>query len=144
MRSIRLALFGSEERSKVLPIPAPISWDRVQELAKHNEISFEAHTVSHLAMSRLSDSECTREMEYSSRRIESMTGRRVRHFCYPYGGHQEIGTTAPQTVRRFFRSATTTNRGRCSNRADLALLPRVLIDGEDSTEIAAFKVTSAR
>jgi peptidoglycan/xylan/chitin deacetylase (PgdA/CDA1 family) len=144
MRTIRMALFGSEARPKTLPIPEPISWERVKALAKYDELSFEAHTVNHLAMSRLSEQDCIREMEGSRNRIEEVTGRPVRHFCYPYGGRGEVGASAPAIVGKLFRSGTTTNRGRCYRRSDLTLLPRVLIDGQDSPAVGAFKVAAAR
>jgi peptidoglycan/xylan/chitin deacetylase (PgdA/CDA1 family) len=144
LRRIRYLFLGSQERPTDLPVPNPISWERVRELAERAEISFQAHTVNHLAVSRLSESQLVREMEESRRRIEDITGRRVQHFCYPYGSPNEVGTQAPNVARKLFRSATTTTRGRCSKGTDLALLPRVPIDSADSEEIVAFKVGSAR
>ncbi len=140
MCEIRLSLSGSKQRPSGLRLPAPISWNRVQQLAMRPELSFEAHTVNHLAVSRITEQKLVRELEDSRRRIEEITGRRVEHFCYPYGSPDEVGEFAPSVVRRLFQSGTTTSRGRCKPGSDLALLPRVPIDGGDSREVASLKV----
>jgi peptidoglycan/xylan/chitin deacetylase (PgdA/CDA1 family) len=117
---------------------------RVRELAAREELSFEAHSISHLAVSRLPEERLQKEMEGSRARVEELTGRRVNHFCYPYGSPNEVGTVAPSLVRKLFHSGTTTSRGRCSAGVDLALLPRVPLDEGDSEEVAALKVGTAR
>jgi peptidoglycan/xylan/chitin deacetylase (PgdA/CDA1 family) len=144
LRQIRRSLFGSEKRPAGLSTPDPIPWGRVRELAGRNELSFQAHSVNHLAVSRLSEERLMKELQESRLRIEEYTGRPVEHFCYPYGSPREVGTFAPEVVRKVFRSATTTTRGRCSPKVDLALLPRVPIDAADSEEVVTLKVASAR
>ena len=144
LRRIRLSLFGSENRPAGLSIPGPISWDRVRELAANEEVSFQAHSISHLAVSRLTEETLKNELEGSRARIWELTRRPVDHFCYPYGSPGEIGTAAPNVVRKLFRSATTTTRGRCHEGVDLALLPRVPIDDMDSEEVMELKVGTAR
>lgn len=144
LRHLRRSLLGVETRPEGLDVPLPIPWERVRQLARHDELSFEAHTVSHLALSRLTDDHLIAEMEDSRARIQEVTGRPVRHFCYPYGRPNEVGRVAPTHARSRFRSATTTDRGRCASGVDLALLPRVALDIADSEKVVAFKVGSAR
>jgi peptidoglycan/xylan/chitin deacetylase (PgdA/CDA1 family) len=144
LRRLRSCLFGVESRPEGLDTPPPIPWERVRQLARHEELSFEAHGVNHLALSRLADNDLIAEMEDSRARIQGVTGRPVRHFCYPYGSPNEVGRIAPTHARSRFRSATTTTRGRCAGGVDLALLPRVPLDIADSEEVVAFKVGSAR
>ena len=144
LRELRRGLLGTESRPEGLDVPAPIPWERVRQLARHDQLSFEAHGVSHLALARLTDDDLIAEMEDSRARIQEMTGRPVRHFCYPYGSLNEVGTVAPAHARSRFRSATTTARGRCASGVDLALLPRVPLDIADSEEVVAFKVGAAR
>ncbi len=144
LRRIRFSLFASESRPAGLSIPEPIPWDRVRELAAHSEVSFQAHSINHLAVSRLSEERLKKELEGSRARIRELTGQSVDHFCYPYGSPGEVGTVAPNVVRKLFRSATTTSRGRCYQGVDLALLPRVPLDEGDSVEVVALKVGSAR
>lgn len=144
LRRLRLRLHGSEERPAWLETTPPIPWQRVRELARNDALSFEAHTVNHLALSRLDDDAIASEMDACCRRIEEFTGRRVEHFCYPFGGMPEIGDAAPRVARRRFKSATTLVRGRCRAGADLALLPRVPLYEGDSAAIVALKLATAR
>ncbi len=144
LRRIRLSLFGSEQRPSGLSLPRPIPWERVRQLAVRPELFFECHTVNHLAVSRLTETGLRAELETSRARIQEITNRPVQHFCYPYGSPNEVGRSAPETVRKLFRSGTTTSRGRCAAGVDMALLPRVPIDGADSEEVAALKVSTAR
>jgi peptidoglycan/xylan/chitin deacetylase (PgdA/CDA1 family) len=144
LRRIRRSLFADDERPLGLSFPEPIGWDRVRQLAKRSEVSFEAHTINHLAVSRITEEKLISEMQGSRSRIEEITGRPVNHFCYPYGSPNEIGPAAPKKVRELFRSGTTTSRGRCSAGVDLALLPRVPLDELDSEEVVELKVSTAR
>ncbi len=144
LRELRRLLHGSEERPAWLETTAPIGWERVRELARHDALSFDAHTVNHLALARLDDDAIGAEMERSRERIEAFTGRRVEHFCYPYGGRDEISAAACEQARRRFRSSVTLLRGRCAAGADRAFLPRVPLYEGDSRSIAALKVATAR
>ena len=144
LRSIRYALLGSEERPADLPTSQPIPWKRVRELVACEELSFEAHSVNHLALSRLTAEAVREEMMQSRARIEEVTGRQVHHFCYPYGGLGEIGPLAPRIACSLFRSATTMLRGRCHKDADPAMLPRIPLYEPDSEQKVALKVSFAR
>jgi peptidoglycan/xylan/chitin deacetylase (PgdA/CDA1 family) len=144
LRRVRYAVLGSEERPANLPTSEPISWKRVRELATREELSFEVHSVNHLALSRLTEEAVREEMLQSRARVEQVTGRQVQHFCYPYGGLSEIGPLAPRIAHALFRSATTMLRGRCHKDADPAMLPRIPLYEQDSEERVALKVSLAR
>lgn len=144
LRELRQRIHGSEERPDWLKTTEPISWERVRTLSRNDALSFEAHTVNHLALSRLGDEAIASEMERCCSRIEEMTGRRVEHFCYPFGGLEEIGLAAQRQARRRFRSATTMQRGRCNRESDLVMLPRVPLYEGDSRQMVALKVAAAR
>jgi peptidoglycan/xylan/chitin deacetylase (PgdA/CDA1 family) len=144
LRELRRTLHGDEERPAWLETTEPISWERVRTLSRDAALSFEAHTVNHLALSRLDDEGIRAEMERCCNRIEEVTGRSVEHFCYPFGGLEEIGEAAQRQARRRFRSATTMRRGRCNGDSDLAMLPRVPLYEGDSRQMIALKVAAAR
>jgi len=144
LRHIRAMLFESEERPPGLRTPKPISWHRVRELSGREDLSFESHSVNHLALSRLTEEAVRMEMERSRSRIEEMTGRKVAHFCYPYGGPGEIGAVAPRMAQRLFSSAVTLVRGRCGRNPNLAFLPRIALYEQDSEPVVALKVGLAR
>jgi len=144
LRQLRLILHGSAERPDWLTTTEPIAWERVRELSTHDALSFEAHSVNHLSLARLDEEAIISEMERCASRIEEMTGRRVEHFCYPFGGLEEIGEAARRQARRRFRSATTMLRGRCKHDADPMMLPRVPLYAGDSGPLVALKVAAAR
>jgi peptidoglycan/xylan/chitin deacetylase (PgdA/CDA1 family) len=144
LRRIRYALLGSAERPAGLPIAEPIPWKRVRELATREALSFEAHSVNHLALSCLTEEAIHEEMVRSRARIEQVTGRNVQHFCYPYGDRSAIGALAPRITRALFRSASTMLRGRCHKDVDLAMLPRIPLYEGDSEQRVALKMSIAR
>jgi peptidoglycan/xylan/chitin deacetylase (PgdA/CDA1 family) len=136
--SVRMALTGTNEALPDLEIPPTITWPRVVELAERAELSFEAHSVTHLPLGRLPRAEVVWEMEQSRARIEEVTGRRVRHFCYPFGSDPEVGTEPPDVARDRFDSAVTTARGRCRPGDDPARLPRIpMLQHEDGDLVVA-------
>ncbi len=46
----------------------------------------------------------------SKHKLEQLIGRRVNHFCYPYGSYNQ--TTIEQVMAAGFRTAATTHGGR--------------------------------
>ena len=103
-----------------------------EEITDNGIGTIEAHTVSHLALSQLTTNEFQMEMKQSSRRIEEETGRRPRHFAYPFGDPQAadqrefdlLGTTPLLT-------ATTTREGMLwpGHASRLTSLPRLTLNG---------------
>lgn len=144
LSGLRASVRTTPDVDEKLALFAPLSWSRVRELARHDELSFEAHSVTHLAMSQLNPAQIQSEMTNSQQRIEEATGRSVRHFCYPYGGVQHIGAIAASIARKIFRSATTMARGRCTAGADLALLPRIPLYQSDTARTVTAKLALTR
>jgi peptidoglycan/xylan/chitin deacetylase (PgdA/CDA1 family) len=144
MEELRHSVFGSDAQPPYFGTPLAITWARVRELATRAEISFQAHSVSHLALSRLPEERVREEMVLSRARIEEETGRNVEHFCYPYGGRDDIGPLTPSIARSFFRSATTMLRGRCHKEVDPVMLPRIPLYETDSVDALALKISCTR
>lgn len=73
-----------------------LSESEARELAKQPGIEIGAHTVSHPVLSSLPRAEQQREIELSKSRLESLVGRPVTSFAYPYGKrfHYSNATTA--------------------------------------------------
>jgi peptidoglycan/xylan/chitin deacetylase (PgdA/CDA1 family) len=133
---------GGHATREALAAPAPITWAEVAALARDPFVAFESHGVSHAALSGLAPEQLDRELAASQRAIAERTGRACRHFCYPYGGRQSIGPTAPAAVARYYRSATTMSRGRLGRHA-LTLLPRVPVYPHDDADLVRLKVLTA-
>jgi peptidoglycan/xylan/chitin deacetylase (PgdA/CDA1 family) len=137
-------LFGDQGCPTNLEIPDPISWERVRELSRHEQITFGAHSVSHPFFCNLSPERIRGEMEESRRRVEEATGRQVDHFCYPYGDLRAIGPQAPDIAGKLFRSSATVVRGRCSQGVDRSLLPRITLFEHYTTSMVSWKVVTTR
>jgi len=137
-------LFPSWKVKPDLGIPAPISAKRIAELARQEEISFQAHSVSHPYLAILPEVQILQEMEKSRNDVEAMTDRPVQHFCYPYGTLESIGSRAPELARRLFASAATSVRARCRPGADRALLPRITMHEHYTPGMTSLKVKATR
>jgi len=60
-----------------------MDWDMVRRLAACPLVEIGAHALSHPALATLDDAAASHEMAASRERLESETGRPVRHFAYP-------------------------------------------------------------
>lgn len=65
-----------------------MGWDELRERASMG-VEIGSHTVSHPHLTRLEDSELTRELASSKERLEDELGRPCRFLAYPYGEHDE-------------------------------------------------------
>jgi len=129
---------GWLSRDDIVP-PPPIAWEEVAALSRRPEIRFESHGVTHTAVSALSPDQLDAELRDSARRITLHTNRPCRHFCYPFGSLESIGSTAPRAVARHYDSAVTMSRGRLHHRS-LFLLPRIPLYTEDTRAVARLKI----
>ena len=127
-----------------LTLPAPVAWEDVRALARREELSFEAHSHSHLAMSALPEHRIREEMEVSKRRVEEESGRPARFFCYPFGSDGDVGPLAPRVARDLFDGAVTLERGRLRSGSDLYRIPRVALHEEDTVGLMLTKIGLAR
>ena len=114
----------------IIKQPKAISWDFMSIKSKNNLFSFESHGVTHNPVVSLSTEELESEISDSKNRIFDVTNKEVDHFCYPFGKYESIGSNAPKIINRFFKSATTMNRGRINN-SDTNYLNRIPIYDKD-------------
>ena len=106
-----------------------LRWDEVREAAA-NGMEFGAHTKTHPILSMVEgDRELRDEIAGSKRRIEEELGRAVDHFCYPNGSLEDFSAAAVDVVRTAgFRTATTTERGFVTAKADALRLRRIGVE----------------
>ena len=62
-----------------------LSWEQIIELAADPLCTIAAHTVSHVALTALSDEEIRKELFDGKKKIEDRIKQPVKHFSYPYG-----------------------------------------------------------
>ncbi len=117
----------------------PITWDEIEKLSKNPIISFQSHSVTHTAVSSLSENEIEDEMIKSKEIIEQHTGLKVHSFCYPYGAEKSIGVHAPKIAAKHYNSAVTLMRGRLKKNNPY-YLPRIDFYNGDSPGFVRLKV----
>ena len=120
-------------------MPKAISWNEIRNISKNQLSSFQSHSVSHTAVSALSEEEIKIEMIESKNAIEECTGKKVNSFCYPYGAAKSINSPAVEIASKYFDSATTLIRGRLK-KSDLYYLPRIDFYEENKTSFVRLKV----
>lgn len=84
-----------------------------------------AHTRHHADLTTLERSQAWDEIAGCKHALEDITGREVRHFCYPYGRYTDEHVRIAREAG--YITSTTTKRGRARPDDDLFELPRVLI-----------------
>jgi peptidoglycan/xylan/chitin deacetylase (PgdA/CDA1 family) len=62
-----------------------LSWKQISDLAADPLCTIGAHTVSHPALTTLSDEEIRKEMSEGKKKIEEKIKKPVKHFAYPFG-----------------------------------------------------------
>ncbi|MEZ5015582.1 MAG: polysaccharide deacetylase family protein [Flavipsychrobacter sp.] len=111
-------------RADLYEHPHPVTWDFIAKKSKNDLLSFQSHGVTHMPVAGLSDEELAKECIDSKQKLYEVTGKEVKHFCYPYGADKCIGTKAQAIVAQHFDSAVTMSRGRI-DKADTYMLPRI-------------------
>lgn len=108
-----------------------LTWEQIRRLSKDPLVTIGAHTLDHLALSKLSSAEAMRQVAESKLKIESEIGVKVRHFAYPYGGRGAAGSRDFRLVKECgFSTATTTRNGNIfgAHRRHLECLPRIAVN----------------
>ncbi len=82
-----------------------------------------AHTRTHAHLNQLNSVLATEEIAGCKAELEHITGKRINHFCYPYGEFNAEHVALVKEVG--FETATTTFRGRAHSADDPLMLPRV-------------------
>ncbi len=88
-------------------------------------VTIGAHTVHHVALSKLPLDQAKVEIEESRRHLENLTGARVQHFAYPYGAVNE--DVAKMMDELGWTSAVTTQFGWNYVRDNPYLLRRIVV-----------------
>ena len=105
-----------------------MTWDQIRALADDDLVTFGAHTMSHVALAKVSASEACTEMAQSIARLEAELARPCRHFAYPYGDAGSAGAREFAIAEDLgLASAVTTRKGLISADAGKSMtsLPRL-------------------
>jgi peptidoglycan/xylan/chitin deacetylase (PgdA/CDA1 family) len=108
-----------------------MSWSQVVA-ADRMGFTIGAHTMHHVALTRLRTSSAVWEMSESKRQLEEMLGHPVIEFAYPYGSFN--GYLAGRARAMGFESAAATTRGSWHQPGELWSLSRQRVSGWTSLD----------
>ncbi len=100
-RAFILATFQlSEEELNQLITSKVMNWEQLKKIAEHPLVTIGSHTVHHSSLTHLSKEKIDQEIGLAQQELEEKLGVEVRHFAYPYGGHNDVSETVSETVKQ--------------------------------------------
>ena len=97
-----------------------------------------SHTVTHPRLAQSDDTRILAEARDSKAALEDMLGKRVDHFCYPYGSHDIRAVEAAAAAG--YVTGTTCVRAAATPEDDLLTLPRKAVSRGDDVFGVAWKL----
>jgi peptidoglycan/xylan/chitin deacetylase (PgdA/CDA1 family) len=115
-----------------------MTMEELKGLAASPVATIGAHTVSHSALSALSEEEQRREIFVSKQELEKITGREINIFSYPFGNKRHYNRTSVRLCREAgFRKAASNFPGQAHRWTNPFQLPRQLVRNWDLETFAA-------
>jgi len=108
-------------------LPPYLTWKQIDEMGKSDIITFGAHTVHHLALTYVSDTQVLQELIQSKKDLENHLHIPVNWFAYPFGDVNE--RVAALTKQVGYVGAFGTKLGTAQSTDTLFTQPRVRIAG---------------
>lgn len=100
-----------------------------------------AHTQDHVDLLSVNEINAWKQIAKSKTTLQTLLGKPVNHFCYPYGNFDERHSTMAKQAN--YETATTTVRGRVHAATNLLTLPRVPVLRSTSLPIFWLKIATA-
>ena len=124
-------------RKEGRPAPPLMTRERIVQLMNEG-ICFGSHGISHKRLAEVAEDIMRREVFESKKDLERLFGRKVEHFCYPYGSYDAGCVRAVQEAG--YRSAVSCVRGCAFPGDDPYQLARKAISYGDSLAGFLWKV----
>jgi peptidoglycan/xylan/chitin deacetylase (PgdA/CDA1 family) len=116
----------------------PLNCEELRRLADDPLIEIGAHTASHARLAALTCEEQRREIDASREALETLTGRPVTSFAYPFGRAADYTDETMQLIRQAgFARACINQAGRVDRSTDRFALPRLFVREWDDDRFAA-------
>jgi peptidoglycan/xylan/chitin deacetylase (PgdA/CDA1 family) len=112
-----------------------LSTDQLKVLSAGEIVSIGAHTVTHPRLPGLSRQRQLEEIRDSTQQLESMIGRSVSLFSYPFGAHDQ--TTVACAREAGVACACTTDAGGVRGSTDPHRLPRLYVGDWPAEDVVA-------
>jgi len=120
-----------------------INIDFIKKYSDCKYITFGSHTVDHRALNVQSEKELIWNLSKSKKILHDITQKDIDHFCYPYGGENDISNLSREITSKYYKSGTTMLRGKCDKKSDPYYLPRISIYQKDSIPRIFAKILSS-
>lgn len=107
-----------------------MTWEQVKEISQQLLCTIGGHTVSYLALNKLSNQEFRQEVADGVVKLQSAIEKPIQHFAYPYGPPNEIGEREYKLISEFNFKTVFTAYGGCiteDNKHQITHLPRVYL-----------------
>jgi peptidoglycan/xylan/chitin deacetylase (PgdA/CDA1 family) len=115
----------------------PLSCTELRELAQTSGTDVGVHTVSHPILSRLFVDQQAQEVVQAKSELETITGKPMRQFSYPYGKREHWDSNTVEVVRRAgFEYAYINEPGIAGASIDRFQVPRVIVPALDGPAFA--------
>ena len=123
-----LSIIGKKNQSEYNKIF--LDQKEIQYLSKQKFITIGSHSHSHYNFSKLTQEQTISEFKTSKSILEKIIKKRILHFSYPYGGHQNINLKFNNFLKKLgYLSAVTTRKK--LNQQDPFQLPRVFVNNDN-------------
>jgi len=120
------------------PDKRPLTPDELACLARGVRIAIGAHTASHARLAALTGAEQRADIETGLKAVESIIGRRIESFAYPFGRAGDYTAETMAIVREAgFTRACSNQAGRVDRSTDRYALPRLYVRDWNGDEFAA-------
>ena len=130
---------GMEVADDVRIAYRPLSCDEISQLTNGGLVEIGSHTVTHPVLSAQSTTQQRQEMVESKRTLETVLGRPVTTFCYPYGDVDKKAVELPEEIG--FEAACTTVGRTVTSGVNPCLLPRPFVGNWNGEEFARWLST---
>lgn len=101
----------------------------VREIADNPLVTIGAHTVNHISVGKVDDTELFREIQDSIKELEKILERKIKYFAYPFGDKNDYSDKAIDILRQCGIEAACAVEGRFfdSMQDDIYKIPRLCI-----------------
>jgi peptidoglycan/xylan/chitin deacetylase (PgdA/CDA1 family) len=126
-----------EDDGTARPGYRPLSPEEVQNFVSGSLFEIGAHSASHVVLSLQSESSQKAEIMSSRQQLESLVGRQLYSFSYPFGGKEDIGSQAPALVEMAgYQVACANYPAAVTVSAERFVLPRYIVRDWNEEEFA--------
>lgn len=102
-----------------------MSWEQIVTLSKDPLCTIGGHTVKHMALTQMTESEIRNEISEGNKRIKHYIGKEIKHFSYPYGLANENERKIAEEYD--FATITTCIEDVITNSNTTSYIPRIML-----------------